>query len=90
MNEILAALGIKIGDNVFLRSLTDHYVGRLVAIFPHVAVLEDAAWVADSGRLHMFIADGKAANMEIEPVGRIAHHWQGLLPWAHKLFTRPI
>ena len=90
MNEILESLGIKIGDNVFVRSLTDHYVGKLIALYPHVAVLDNAAWIADSGRLAEFVAKGKTDEMEVEPVGLIAHHWQGIMPWKHKLFREAV
>jgi hypothetical protein len=40
----------QIGEKYFIRSVTYHYVGRLVSIDDKELVLEAASWVADSGR----------------------------------------
>ena len=61
-----------IGQCYFVRGPADHWVGKLAAIQgPFSLTLVEAAWVASSGRLHQFIRDGRADNMEIEPVGEI-------------------
>ena len=64
------------------------YVGRLVSIDgPHDVVIEDGAWVSDTGQfLSTFLRNGRADNMEIEPVGVRAIHWAGWSPWMHDLF----
>ncbi len=63
------------------------YVGRLVEVTgPHTVILEDAAWVASTGRLHEFIRNGRADNMEVEPVGVQCVHWAGWGPWDKPLF----
>lgn len=68
-----------------------YYVGRLVSAQGLcTAVLEDAAWVADTGRLHLFLRDGKAENMEVEPVGVVALNWVSWAPWLHKLFKEAV
>lgn len=80
-----------IGQNYYVRTLSDHWVGRLVAIGPHCFLLEDAAWIADTGRyLTNFMESGKAEGMEIEIVGTICVQWHAWLPWRHELFKERI
>mgnify|MGYP001576054387 CR=1 FL=1 len=79
-----------IGQNYFIRDPSgDSYVGRLVAeLNPFCVALEDASWVSESGRLHIFVRDGRAENMEIEPVGYVPRaRYQSIIDWPHKLFT---
>ena len=80
------------GENYFFESVTGNYwIGTLVSIDgPHTVVLSDAAWVSETGRLHVFMRDGKAENMEVEPVGVKAVHWASWSPWPHPLFTKAI
>jgi hypothetical protein len=59
---------MEIGKCYYVRTLTDHWIGRVIKTELFAVTLEDASWVADSGRLHIFMRDGKADNMEIEPV----------------------
>ena len=67
------------------------YVGRLVRVLgPHTAVLDDAAWVSETGRLHVFMREGRADGMEVEPVGVQCVHWAGWRPWPHKLFPESV
>lgn len=67
------------------------YVGRLVEVHgPYCWTLADAAWVASTGRLHEFVRDGRAANMEVEPVGEITVHWASWGPWKHKPFREAV
>lgn len=64
------------------------YVGRIIAIPGlHSVVLEDAAWISETGRLYLFMQNGTAEGMEIEPVGVQAVYWAGWRPWPHKLFN---
>jgi hypothetical protein len=53
-----------IGKNVFVRTVTHYYTGRLASVegFLH---LEDAAWIADTGRFADALSTGKLS--EIEP-----------------------
>ena len=80
--------GINIGDNVFVRSNTrDDYVGKLVAADGIFVTLDQCSWVAESGRFHAFMRDGRAEGMEIEPIG---DNWtvcvSAIKPWNHALF----
>lgn len=57
----------KTGEAYLIRTVTYHLVGRVKQILRDCLVLEDAAWVADSGRFMQAIRDGKLS--EVEPVG---------------------
>lgn len=84
---------LKIGETYFVRDpAADSYVGRLVAIVdPFTVALAGASWVANSGRLHAFVRDGKAEGMEIEPVGFVpCAHFRSIIEWPHKLFTEAV
>lgn len=43
------------------------YVGRLVSRTTETITLVDAAWVADTGRMHRFFAGDFDTHVEIEP-----------------------
>lgn len=82
---------LEIGKCYFFQTCTKDWVGRLVEIQgPYTVVLEDAAWVADSGRLFNFIREGKAPNMEIEPVDVVCCQWVNWMPWPHKLLREQV
>ena len=55
------------GTSVFVRTVTYHYTGRIVAITDSDIVLEDAAWVADSGRFANALATGTLNEVEPYP-----------------------
>lgn len=59
-------LPFEIGKSYFFRTATYHVLGRLKEINGKFLTLEDASWIADSGRFMEFIDDGKAN--EVEPV----------------------
>ena len=56
-----------IGKQFFFRTVTYHHVGRVVRFFGNFVVLENASWVADSGRFMQAIKEGTLS--EVEPVG---------------------
>ena len=56
----------KVGDNYFIRTVTYFATGRVKAIVGQFLVLEDAAWIADTGRFMEAIMEGKLN--EVEPV----------------------
>jgi hypothetical protein len=58
----------EVGKCYFIRTATYHVVGRLVRITDSDLVLEDASWVADSGRFHNALRDGELS--EVEPFVR--------------------
>lgn len=60
-------LSLLIGKNVFVRTATYAYTGRLIAVTDRDLALEDAAWIADSGRWATTLKNGFGDNAEIEP-----------------------
>jgi|SRR3990167_1718109 len=60
---------LEIGNCYFFRTVTYHTVGRLVAITDTDLVLEDATWVASSGRYSTFLEKGVADECEMIPKG---------------------
>lgn len=59
------ALSELIGEAVFVRTVTHHHTGRLVAVDARWLTLDDAAWIADDGRFADALRDGTLS--EIEP-----------------------
>lgn len=54
-----------IGSDYFIRTVTHHYTGKLIAVYPQELVLLDAAWIADDGRFSDAVSRG--LFNEIEP-----------------------
>jgi hypothetical protein len=84
-----------VGRNYFVRTVTDHYVGRCVGLGVHTIVLDRASWVANSGRLSVFMREGRAAEMEVEvfPAAvlvRAPLTGATVLDWPHALFTETV
>lgn len=80
-------LPFKIGDKVFLRTVTYHLTGRVKRIVGKFLILEDAAWIADDGRFMNAINEGKLN--EIEPVNcEVTVNTDALIDsyeWSHDL-----
>lgn len=57
----------QIGKNYFIRTVTNYYTGKLIKVTAKELVLEDAAWIADTGRFTQAIQEGKLN--EVEPFG---------------------
>ena len=77
-----------IGKCFFFRTITYHMLGRVKKIMGNFLQLEDASWIADSGRFMNAIKDGTLN--EIEPVGTAYVNLQSVtdfFPWKHKLPT---
>ena len=82
---------MKIGEKLFIRTVTYHLVGEIEEIVDVVGgtvfwKLKDASWVADSGRFMQAIKDGKLN--EVEPVGTAFVNVAAItdaFPWAHDL-----
>ena len=58
-----------LGKNYFIRTVTMHLTGRLTFVGPQELVLEDAAWIADSGRFNEAIKNPDNCS-EVEPFVR--------------------
>ncbi len=59
----------KVGSNYFIRTVTHHYTGKLVAVYDKEIVLLDAAWIADDGRFMQAVASGSFGEIEPYPDG---------------------
>lgn len=64
----ISALSDMIGEKFFFRTVTYHMTGRVKRLIGSIIELENAAWIADSGRFMNCIKEGKLN--EVEPVGR--------------------
>lgn len=61
----------EVGEAYFFRTVTYHTLGKVKKIVGNFLVLEEASWVADSGRFNEFINEGKvyeSSSSEIEPL----------------------
>jgi len=76
-----------IGNSYFFRTVTYHLVGRVVAQHAGGLIeLDEASWVADSGRFMQAIKSGTLS--EVEPVGKAYINLRAVtdfFPWAHAL-----
>ena len=60
----------EIGKIYLIRTVTMIDVGRLVAVTDQELVLEDAAWIADTGRFHDMLCGKEPKEVEPFPDGR--------------------
>ncbi len=75
--EIAALFGNKcendnpynIGANYFIRTVTHHHTGKLVRVTRQELVLQNAAWIADDGRLTDALKNCVFNEVEMFPAG---------------------
>jgi hypothetical protein len=75
-----------VGKKFFIRTVTYHLVGEVKKIVGNFFVLENASWIADSGRFMEAIKKG--ILNEVEPVGDALVNINSItdiFPWIHKL-----
>lgn len=76
-----------IGKAYFIRTVTYFATGRVKEIVGQFLVLEDAAWIADTGRFSDALAKG--VMEEVEPIGGDmfinTNSITDAFPWSHKL-----
>ena len=61
----------EIGSAYLIRTVTMIDTGRLVAVTPQELVLEDAAWIADTGRFSDSLKKAEFGEVEPFPDGRV-------------------
>lgn len=61
----------KMGANYFLCTVTKYFTGRLVEVGEKEIVIEDAAWIADTGRFTQALKTGNFSEVEMYPKGRV-------------------
>jgi hypothetical protein len=78
-----------IGKKLFIRTVTYFMVGKVVKRVGNMFEMENASWVADTGRFMNAIKDGTLS--EVEPVGQTwvnFHSVVDMFPWTHDLPTK--
>lgn len=53
-----------LGKNYFIRTVTMHLTGKLVSITDKELLLENASWIADSGRFYDALKTGEFSEVE--------------------------
>ena len=82
----IGSLKDMVGEKFFFRTVTYHLTGRVKKVIGSILELENAAWIADSGRFMNAIKSGELK--EVEPVGRAYININSVVdffPWKHKL-----
>lgn len=80
-----------VGEKFFFRTVTYHLTGRVKKVIGRILELENAAWIADSGRFMQAIKNGELK--EVEPVGRAYINLDSVtdfFPWKHQLPEKQI
>lgn len=61
----------ELGACVLIRTVTMYCLGRLIGVYPQELLLEDASWVACTGRWHECLMKGTLSESEPMPHGRV-------------------
>jgi hypothetical protein len=67
--EKLSGCPWQIGKPYFIRTVTMILTGRMIDVTEQELVIEDAAWIADTGRYMEAVAEGKFNEVEPYPDG---------------------
>jgi hypothetical protein len=78
-----------VGAAIFVRAVTHHYTGRLVAVTDSDIVLDDAAWIADDGRFSQALATGELSEIEPYP-GRCVVSRGAIVDWCDWSHALPL
>lgn len=76
----------EIGEAYLIRTVTYHVLGRVKSINGNFLVLDEASWVADSGRFSVAIEKGELS--EIEYIGKSIVSMAAIVdayPWGNKV-----
>lgn len=87
----ITTLSDMVGEKFFFRTVTYHMTGRVKKVIGSILELENAAWIADSGRFMNAIKEGRLN--EVEPVGRAfinINTVSDFFPWKHALPEKQI
>ena len=69
----------QVGEAYFIRTVTHHYTGRIVAVYDHELVMEDVAWIADDGRFADALKNKEFSEIEPYPDGKVVIGRGGIL-----------
>ena len=84
------AYPFELGANYFIRTVTHHHTGKLVAVTPTELVLKNAAWIADDGRLTDSLKTGTFNEVEMFPPDADVIVGRGSIIDAVKISTIPV
>ena len=78
---------VKVGDSYLFRTVTHIEVGRVVEVIGQFAKIEDASWIADTGRYHNCLKDGVFDEVEPYPDYSVVNMDSliNIAPWNHAL-----
>lgn len=58
---------LRVGNNVFIRTVTQYYTGHVAVLSPKEVILVSAAWIACTARFTQFLASGELDEVEVFP-----------------------
>lgn len=78
---------LQLGTCYYVRTVTNHFTGRLIKFDDNFMVFEDACWIADSGRWADALKTGKLSEVEPYPGNVIVFRGAGcdMSEWLHDL-----
>lgn len=80
----------ELGKNYFIRTVTHHHTGKLLLVTDKELVLENAAWIADSGRFQQALEKCEFDEVEMFPKGKIVILNRGAMIEAVQIDKLPI
>lgn len=78
---------IEVGKAYLFRTVTHIELGRVVEVQGNLVKLEEASWIADTGRYHNALKDGQLNEIEPYPDYTVVNLSSliNFAPWAHPL-----
>ncbi len=61
----------QIGEKYFIRTVTHYFTGQLDSVYEHELTINNAAWIADTGRFHEMLKSGDMKEVEPYPEGLV-------------------
>lgn len=86
-SERSGEIPFQVGESYLFRTVTHIEVGRVKSIKGQFVELEDASWIADTGRYHDCLCDGVFNEVEPYPLytGINTQSLINYAPWPHAL-----
>jgi hypothetical protein len=83
---------LSVGTGVFIRTVTSYFTGRVVGLTRDAILLEQAAWIASTGRFADALATGALDEIEPYPAGSVVVVMKSAVvdvcEWKHALPTQ--
>ena len=80
---------LRVGNKVLIRTVTNYWIGLVVKLDALEAVLDKAAWVADTGRWHTALDSGELNEVEVSSKAPVVSVGRGAIvdcvDWPHTL-----